>query len=452
MNRIAIAGLSIHRTDVAGLQRVRRPEPGRADAFLRELADELGASELVLLVTCNRVEVIYAREEGDLPDERDLETLARCLALPAGAADGAARAASAEAVAALRPLLLLRTGREAALHLFRVAASLDSLVLGEDQILAQVRSAYGDASDIGLVGPLLGPLFHHALAVGKQVRSDTDLARHPVSIVNLAVHALLERPDAASLRVAVVGAGEMGRLLVRALCAAGMRPAVVANRTPAAARLLAADCGARAASLEELRRGQAEVDALVSATAAPGVVLDGSALAALAARAPSGLPLLAIDLAVPRDLPSVDDPRVRVVDLDALRGQAERHRALRAEAAALAERIVEHKADIFCRRLNERAAAEAVSELQSVSDELLGRELSGLLTGRLAHLADDDRRAVERWARATFGRLMHLPVAALKRLAHDMSAAPDPVDDGWARDATHDGTPGPRHLAPERER
>ena len=443
MNRIAIAGLSIHRTDVAGLQRVRRPEPGRADAFLRELADELGASELVLLVTCNRVEVIYAREEGDLPDERDVDTLARCLALPPdGALDGAARrAAHASAAEALRPMLQLRTGREAALHLFRVASSLDSLVLGEDQILAQVRAAYGDASDIGLVGPLLGPLFHHALAVGKQVRSDTDLARHPVSIVNLAVHALLERPDAASLRVAVVGAGEMGRLLVRALCAAGMRPAVVANRTPAAARLLAADCGARAASLEELRRGGAEVDALVSATAAPGVVLDGPALAALAARAPSGLPLLAIDLAVPRDLPAVDDPRVRVVDLDALRGQAERHRALRAEAAALAERIVEHKADSFCRRLNERAAAEAVSELQSVSDELLGRELSGLLTGRLAHLAEEDRRAVERWARATFGRLMHLPVAALKRLAHDIAAAepPEGADaapaDGAAPDA-----------------
>src|SRR5262245_39626828 len=269
MNHIAIAGLSIHRTDVAGLQRVRRPEPGRVDAFLRELADELGASELVLLVTCNRVEVIYAREEGDLPDERDVDTLARCLALPPdGAPDGTARQAGhAAAAGALRTLLQLRTGRDAALHLFRVAASLDSLVLGEDQILAQVRSAYGDASDIGLVGPLLGPLFHHALAVGKQVRSDTDLARHPVPTVHLAVHALLERPDAASLRVAVVGAGEMGRLLVRALCAAGLRPAAIANRSPAAARLLAADCGARALSLDALRAGEVAIDALVSATA-----------------------------------------------------------------------------------------------------------------------------------------------------------------------------------------
>src|SRR5262249_24117062 len=138
MNRIAIAGLSIHGTDVAGLQRVRRPEPGRTDAFLRHLADELGASELVLLVTCNRVEVIYAREEGGLPDERDLDVLAWCLAVAPDVAGDAVAQQAVQAVAArtLRPLLLLRTGREAALDLFRVAASLDSLVLGEDQILA----------------------------------------------------------------------------------------------------------------------------------------------------------------------------------------------------------------------------------------------------------------------------------------------------------------------------
>src|SRR5690606_17984933 len=92
--------------------------------------------------------------------------------------------------------LRLRTGRDAVRHLFRVAGSLDSLVVGEDQILAQVRAAYGRAADVGLVGPLLGPLFHHALAVGKQVRSETDLARRPVSVVTLAVTALAEHAAA----------------------------------------------------------------------------------------------------------------------------------------------------------------------------------------------------------------------------------------------------------------
>ncbi|HTE06248.1 MAG TPA: glutamyl-tRNA reductase [Planctomycetota bacterium] len=478
MDRIGVAGLSIHGTDVSGLERVRRPAPADAVAFLRELADELGASEIVFLATCNRIEVVYAREEGEPPSEADLDLLARHLCRPRGAdasgdaatrepagrdsatreragRDGTPRAAGVGAagertgradadgaapadVEALRALLLLRRGREAARHLFRVASSLDSLVVGEDQILAQVRSAYGAASDVGLVGPLLGALFHHALAVGKQVRSETELARHPVSLVNLAVHALLERPDAASMKVGIVGAGEMGALMARALAAAGMAPVVVANRSLAHARPVAADCGALALDLAALRRGEVPLDAIVSATSAPGHVLDAATLSALAARTPSGRPLLGIDLAVPRDLQPCDDPRVVLVDLDALRAQADRSRALRAQAAALAESIVDHKVDIWCRRFGERAASDVVTDLQASAEELVARELTGLLQGRLAHLSEEDRRAVERWARSTFGRLMHLPVTALKRLAADLTTGPE----GDLRDdRAHGGLP-----------
>lgn len=407
MDRIAIAGVSLHGTDVSGLERIRRPAPGAEDAFLRDLADALGASEVVYLATCNRVEVIYAREEGDPPDESDL-------ALIAGELGGA------HAVEVQR-MLVLRRGRDAAHHLFRVTSSLDSLVLGEDQIIAQVRKAYGRAADIGLVGMLLGPLFHHALAVGKQVRAETELGRHPISIATLAVQALVEHAGQGPLAIGVVGAGEMGSLLARALTAAGLPPVVVANRTVSAAGALAADCAARALDLDAFRRGEVAVDALVCATSAPDLVLDAPTLLSLGQGTPSGRPLLAIDLAVPRNLAAVEDPRVKVVDLDALRRLADANRSLRAEAALVAERIVDHKLSTWCQRFGERAAAAAVTELQAVSQEVLGRELEGLLTGRLAHLDEADRRAVERWVRATFGRLMHLPVTALKRLAHDMS-------------------------------
>jgi glutamyl-tRNA reductase len=420
MDRIAIIGVSIHGTDVTGLERVRRPEEGRESAFDRDLADALGASELVFLATCNRVEVIYAREEGDAPSEEDLDVVARFLAAPPD--DPAAD----DPVGALRGLLLQRTGLDAARHLFRVASSLDSLVVGEDQILGQVRDAYGRASDIGLVGPLLGPLFHHALAVGKQVRSDTELARHPISLVNLALHELLDRPDVNQMRVAVIGAGHMGQLMARALTAACVLPAVVVSRTLASARLLAKDCGSVALDLPSFREGQVPVDALVSATAAPDVVLDAETLRRLAGRTPSGRPLQAIDLAVPRDLANVDDPSVELIDLDRLREQAEANRKLRAEAAAVAERLVERKVETWSRRFTERFAADAVTELHEASSELLGKELAGLLSGRLAHLDEADRRAVERWARSTFGRIMHLPVAALKRLASDMAGGEPP--------------------------
>src|SRR5262245_40116803 len=127
MDRIGIAGLSLQETDVAGLERLTRPSSAELELFARELADDLGASELVLLATCNRVEVVFARELGHLPQGHDRDVAGTRLGLSAGDA--------------LRERMHLFTGRDAVRHLFRVACSLDSLVLGEDQILAQVREA-----------------------------------------------------------------------------------------------------------------------------------------------------------------------------------------------------------------------------------------------------------------------------------------------------------------------
>ncbi len=415
MQRIAIAGLTLHDTDVTGLEALRRPEPGRENAYLRSLSDELGASELVLLATCNRFEVVYAREEGETPEPGDLKLLEGAVA------DGRTVP------------FVFRSGRDAIAHLFRVASSLDSLVLGEDQIIAQVRDGYARSSDIGLVGNLLGPLFHHALQIGKKVRAETELARHPVSVVNLAVHRLQDAPGAEALTTAVVGAGEMGGLLARALATAGLPPAFVVNRTHDTAARLARDVGARPVPLDGFLAGEVPVDVVVTATGAREPLFTVDALAALAARAPAGRGLLGIDLSVPRNLPSAPatastsgggEParrdgaaRLEVVDLDALRGIADRNRALREEAAREAEALVAEKVDHYVRRFREDAAAPVVTELKQAAEQILARELDGLLGGRLAHLGDNDRRAIERWARSTFGRLMHPSVSAVKRMA-----------------------------------
>ena len=178
------------------------------------------------------MEVIYAREEGELPDASDLALLSEFLV-------------ESEA----EPGFVLRTGRDAISHLFRVACSLDSLVLGEDQIIAQVRQAYGKSADIGLTGNLLGPLFHNALQIGKKVRAETELARRPISVVNLAVQRLVDMPDAQSLVIALIGAGEMGSLLARTLTSSSLRPHFVVNRTFDSARKLANDIGSRAVPL-----------------------------------------------------------------------------------------------------------------------------------------------------------------------------------------------------------
>jgi glutamyl-tRNA reductase len=432
MQRIAIAGLNFHDTDLSGLECVRRPEPGRENAFLRGLSDVLGASELVFLSTCNRVEVIYAREEGEAPDASDLAELRRFFMEGDAGQD-----------------FVLRTGRDAIEHLFRVACSLDSLVLGEDQIIAQVRKAYGRSADIGLTGNLLGPLFHHALHIGKKVRSETDLARHPFSVVNLAVLRLREAEHSESLITAVVGAGEMGGLLARALSAAGLPPAYLVNRTPETAARLAGELGARAVPYDAFLRGEIPVDVVITATGSTSVLFSPEALADMASRSPRGRGLLGIDLSVPRNLPAVEGvggtpADVEVVDLDALRRIADANRLLRADAAHEAELLVGQKLERFIRRFREDAAAPVVTELIQATDEILARELRGLLSGRLSHLDDADRRAIERWARATFGRLMHPSVSAVKRMAaeHDDGSRDEDQDEDENEDENEDPLSG----------
>ena len=402
MERIGVLGLSLHRSTVAELERAKQGLARLDGSPLLACADALGASEAVLVSTCNRCECFFVRESGRPPSADDLELFAEAAAL-----------APADPV---RAQLFLHSGRAAARHLFRVAASLDSLVLGEDQILAQVRAAAEEARARGLAGHLLGPLFEEALHFGKKARSTTDLARHPVSVVSLAVEFLgarlagLEAP-----RVAVIGAGATGAHAARALDAAGLAPCFVANRTRARAEALARSFAARAGTLPELLAEAGGFDALVSATSAPGAVLSAAELGALCARAPHGR-LVTVDLAVPRDLPALADARHEGLDLEALRARADENRARRAEAARAVETLLEPELARLFRERTTGTFTGPYAGLLSEVREAFELELSELARGPLAHLAPADLRRVERWARSTFGRLAHRPFRALKAL------------------------------------
>jgi glutamyl-tRNA reductase len=403
MERVAVAGLSLHQTDVEGLEEAKRGLAALEQPAAKALADRLGASEAVLISTCNRVELVFARENGHAPTRQDRGTLAEALGL-----DGASER------------FFLHAGHAAARHLFRVTASLDSLVLGEDQILAQVRAAFDEARSLGLTGRILGLVFEQAIELGKRVRTSTDLARHPISVVSLGVaHVLESLSDLPDARIAVIGAGATGTHAARALAAAGRPPAFVVNRTPARARALASEIGARVLTLEALRAGAEPLDGLVSATSAPGHVLDAPALRKLAARTRGGRRLVAADLAVPRDLEPCDDARLDVLDLEALRARADVNRRKRAAAAAAAELLVEEQ---VARLFRERAVEEVTGTFSSIAAEAreaFELELARLSEGRLAHLPARDRTAVERWARAVFGRVAHVPFRTLKRLTRD---------------------------------
>ncbi|MSR62234.1 MAG: glutamyl-tRNA reductase [Planctomycetes bacterium] len=402
MERVAVAGLSLHHTDVEGLERVKRALAALEEPAPKALADRLGASEAVLLSTCNRFEFVYARESGSAPSRADLRELAEALGL---AGDP------------LGERFFLHPGRGAARHLLRVASSLDSLVLGEGEILAQVRAAHAEARALGLSGRILGPLFEQALQLGKRVRTHTALAHHPVSVVSLGVAFLLEQlGERTPARIAVLGAGATAAHAARALLAAGHAPTFIVNRTRARAESLAQECGARVLTLEELRAGTEPLDALVSATSASEPLLDAAALTRLAAR--SGR-LVTVDLAMPRDLAPVVDARIAGIDLETLRTRADANRAKRATAAAAAELLVE---EALAQLFRERAVVEVSAPYATIVDDTRAAfefELAQLCAGRLAHLEARDRLAVERWARATFGRLAHVPFRALKTLARN---------------------------------
>jgi glutamyl-tRNA reductase len=407
MERIGIVGLSLQETDIAGLECLARPEPARFDSFAREFADELGASELVLLLTCNRVEVVFAREAGHLPSSADRLVVAQKLGLDPGDE--------------LVERLHLHTGRDAARHLFRVASSLESVVLGENQILAQVRDAFKHSEQLGLIGRLLGTLFEHAFQVGKQVRTQTDLSRNPVSVVSLGVGEILARYPDRSARVALVGAGAMAELVIRCAAEHDLKIACIANRSLPKAQGLAKSCGARTVTLAELQGMNGGFDAVIAATSAPGYVLDRATLLRFAASTPSGKRLLAVDLAVPRDVEPTQDPRVEIIDLEALRAAAAHNRSLRATAAAQAEAIVEEKLTAFVDRAAQTNLAETLAEVRGESESVFEHELASLFTGKLAKLGDEEKRAIERWARTTFGRVTHVPISAIKRIANDHS-------------------------------
>ena len=402
MERIGVVGLSLHRSSVAELERVKQGLACLDGTPLLGCADLLGASEAVLVSTCNRCELFFVRESGRAPSEDDLALFATAAGL--GPDDD------------LRTRIFLHHGRSAARHLFRVAASLDSLVLGEDQILAQVRLAAEEARARGLAGPLLGALFEEALHFGKKARTGTELSRHPVSVVSLAVEFLHTRLEGCTNpRVAVIGAGTTGAHVARALADAGLSPAFIANRTHARAAELARALGARSGGLAELLADPAGFDALVSATSAPAPVLSADELRALCARAPHGR-LVSVDLAVPRDLPVLADPRHEGLDLEALRARAEENRVRRAQAARQVETALEPELARLFRERATGAFTGPYAGLLAEVREAFELEIDELARGPLAHLAAADRLRIERWARRAFGRLAHRPFRALKAL------------------------------------
>jgi glutamyl-tRNA reductase len=386
--RLVLVGTSHH---VAPLELRERVALGREQAA--ELAARLG--EAVCLSTCNRTELYLAAEDGD-------------------AAEDAAAAALLALEPDLAPALYRLRDEAAALHLFRVAAGLDSLVPGEGEILGQVRAAWESGSG----GVLLDRLFRQALHAGRKVRSQTAIGESPASVSSAAA-ALAERVfgDLGGRTVLIIGAGEVGDQAARNLVSRGARIAHVANRGAERGAALAARVGAEALPLERLESELPHADVVVSSTSGSGFVLDRAAVErALQAR--RGKPLLLIDLAVPRDL----DPAIHeldgcylydVDDLDAVVAETLTGRRREAERA---EAIVAAEAEAFRAWQASLDVVPEIASLRARAEEIRAAELRRV-ESRLGQLTESQRRAVEALTARIIDKLLHLPTVRMKQAA-----------------------------------
>jgi glutamyl-tRNA reductase len=405
---------------------------------LHELVGSDHVSEAIVLATCNRVEVFAEvdRFHGGVTD------VSRVLARQAGAT-----------VEELSPYVTVHYEDQAVAHLFTVAAGLDSMVVGETQVLGQLRNAYALAREQGTVGRAMHPVAQRALRVGKRVHSETGIDRAGASLVSVSLDRAEERIGSLEGRpVLVVGAGSMGALAATTLARRGAT-VTVSSRTPAHAERLAASVEGRAAELADLPGEIAAADVLVTCTGARGIVV-GTEVVAGAMRSRIGAarpdrPLVVIDLALPRDVdPAVAAlPGVHVVDLALLQGernaallQGERNAALlqgernaagdasaaspvAADDVAAAHALIEAETALLRAERQAAAVAPTVSALRSQAAEVVDAELLRLST-RVPDLDARARAEVVRTVRRVVDKLLHEPTVRVKELA----SAPGGVD------------------------
>ncbi len=367
---------------------------------LKEALEELrafdGVAEAFVVSTCNRVEV-YVQAEGDEPARRFFTSRSDA------AADH----------------LYLKKGVEAIRHLFRVSSSLDSMVVGEQQILGQVKEAYGLASATGVAGSYVSRLCNRAFATAKRVRSETDIGKGATSMSQVAVE-LVEKifGDLKGRAILLAGAGKMGALSAKALQVLGADRILVTNRSPERGRALADQVGGAFRPWEELDRLLVDADVVIVSTGAPAYVLTREMIAA-AMKARHRRSMCLIDLAVPRNV----DPACAELgdvfgyDVDDMQKVVEANHAMRQGEAIRAEAIVEAEVMAFAKERDARAALPVLASLRRRAEQIARAEAERTLASVGAKLDDKGRKSVEAMAQAIVNKLLHGPTAKLKQAA-----------------------------------
>lgn len=396
MQRLVLVGLS-HRT--ASLEtRERFAFEGAALREALEWIRERGVDESVILSTCNRTEIYACTPHDDLL----VDFLHEWEGLPQGS---------------LQPYLYIKRGEEAVEHLFCVAAGLDSQVLGESEILAQVKQAWEMARDAGSVGVLLNSLFQRAVAVGKRVRSETALGRQAISLGSLAVRAALQhKPDIQNATIIVIGTGTMGRRVVKDLAQFQPKALYILSHTFSYATALAKDTGATPLALGALQQVLPEVDIIFTATTAPHPILDTSCLSSIE-HAHVQRPLYILDLGVPRNTdPAVRLlPFVRLYDIEDLKAISDAHYEARVREVPSALRIIREEMEDYLSWWLTRGAAPLIAALQERAEQIRQQQLEWAYP-KLGDLDERQRRIIDLMTARIVKQMLHYPISELRSM------------------------------------
>jgi glutamyl-tRNA reductase len=374
----------------------------RTGKLLADLAASPNVHEAAALATCNRIEV-YA---GVDKFHAAMTEITELLSVHTGVAQ-----------AELTQHLYVHYDGRAVQHLFTVACGLDSMVVGEPQILGQIRTALATAQELGTAGRALNDAMQQALRVGKRAHSETGLDRAGQSVVSVALDAAYEAlgvggPE--NLRALIVGAGSMASLAAASLNRAGVRHMVVANRTQERAEHLAAQHNGVAVPMAELVPALGEADLVVACTGAPGHVITGEMLN----RARHSHPVALVDLALPRDVdPAVRElPGVHVVDLERVAEDGSAQAAGAAQEIAAVRDLVLGEVEAYAAAQRADAVAPTVAALRVMAADVVRAELDRL-RGKTPALSDKDRAEVEQTVRRVVDKLLHVPTVRVKQLA-----------------------------------
>lgn len=404
---LLLAGVSHQRTSL-DLREKLYFAPEKMKETLDRLSRYSGLDEQVILSTCNRVEIYSAA-----PNMEEGVDAIRSFLCESG------HVLPEE----LTKHLYVCHGEDVLRHLFLVASSLDSMVVGEPQILGQVKDAFRMAREEGYAGKVMTEVFSRAFRVAKKVREETALGENAVSVSSVAVD--LAKKIFGSLKgrtVLLLGAGEMSELAARHLLTHGASQILVANRTLSRAQTLADTLGGRAVGFDAISREMAAADIVIASTGAPHIVVTKEiVLSALEARRDA--PIFLIDIAVPRDVdPAVNDiENVFLYDIDDLQSVVAANLKGREKEALEARKIVEVELENYSRRRQMEGLSRTLAAIRMEVDGFRQSELERTLS-RLAHLEEKDIKAIEAMTRAIVNKVLHRPTTVIRELAESEMA------------------------------